>query len=62
MITCFRISNHSLDEEIRIYQNRADRPVRVSRNWNMGKFEDELHFLLVCPAYEEVRNPNISSK
>ena len=61
-ITRFRISNHSLDVETRRFKNRVDRPLRVCRNCNTGKVEDEIHFLLICPAYEEIRKQFISSK
>ena len=28
----------------------------------MRKIEDEIHFLLICPTYEEIREQYISSK
>ena len=47
---------------MRRFQNTVDRPLRVCRNCNTGKVEDEIHFLLIYPAYEEIRKQNISSK
>ena len=54
-IACFRISNQSLEVERRRFRNRVDRPLRICRNCHKGKVEDKIHFVLTCPAYEEIR-------
>jgi len=56
-LTCFRCANHKLQIEL----GRQVKPVKVSvqqryyKLCNLGAVEDEDHFLLVCPAYHNVR-------
>jgi len=53
----FRCGNHKLQIEL----GRQVKPVKVSvqqrycKLCNLGVVEDENHFLLVCPAYQSVR-------
>ena len=61
-IARFRSSIHSLEVETRRFRNRLDRPLRICRNCHNVKVEDEIHLLLMCPAYEENRKQYINSK
>ena len=56
------ISNHNLDVEARRFRNRVYRPMRVCRNCNTGKAQNEIYLLLICPAYKEIRKQLISGK
>ncbi len=52
----FRCANHKLQIEL----GRQVKPVKVQQQrycklCNLGAVEDEDHFLLVCPAYQSVR-------
>ena len=49
-----RTSSHSLFIETRRY-DRTARAARLCKTCNMNKTEDEYHFILVCPAYRELR-------
>jgi len=56
-LACFRCVNHKLQIEL----GRQVKPVKVPvqqrycKLCNLGAVEDEDHFLLVCPAYQSVR-------
>ena len=56
----FRISAHHLEIERGRYENipRTERKCKVC---NMNSIESEYHFLLVCPAYKELRRNFFSS-
>ena len=56
----FRISAHPLEIERGRYENipRTERKCKVC---NMNSIESEYHFLLVCPAYKELRRKYFSS-
>ena len=49
-LTRFRTSSHSLMIETGRYEN-TPREQRICQFCNMGKIEDEYHFLLDCPNY-----------
>ena len=53
-LTRFRTSSHSLMIETGRYEN-TPREQRICQFCNMGKIEDEYHFLLVCPNYPDLR-------
>ena len=53
-LTRFRTSSHSLMIETGRYEN-TPREQRICQFCNMGKVEDEYHFLLVCPNYRDLR-------
>ena len=53
-LTRFRTSSHSLMIETGRYDDTA-RNQRICQFCNMGKVEDEYHFLLVCPYYRDLR-------
>ena len=50
----FRCSDHTLLIETRGYK-RLDVNDRICKNCSLGLIEDEIHFLLVCPAYGTLR-------
>ena len=50
----FRTSSHSLFIETGRYDNTA-RTERLCKTCNTNQVEDEYHFLLLCPAYRELR-------
>jgi hypothetical protein len=48
----FRMGSHSLDVEARRWGDRKiARSLRICPCCDMGKIEDELHFMLECPLY-----------
>ena len=51
----FRTSSHDLRIETRRYDNILQ-DQRLCISCNMGKVEDEFHFLLVCPKYRDLRS------
>ena len=53
----FRISNHELAVETGRHQNmiHEDRLCKVCGQQNIAVVECEYHFLMQCPAYEELR-------
>jgi exonuclease III len=53
-LTRFRISAHDLAIERGRYQ-KIERHNRLCKCCNMNVIENEYHFLLVCPAYAEIR-------
>ena len=53
-LTRFRTSSHSLMTETGRYEN-TPREQRICQFCNMGKINDEYHFLLVCPNYRDLR-------
>ena len=50
----FRTSSHDLRIETGRYDDIAQAQ-RLCKSCNMGKTEDEFHFLLVCPKYRDLR-------
>ena len=55
-LTRFRCSSHSLEiETARYNRNHIDRADRICKCCNMNMTEDEHHFLLICPAFSEIR-------
>ena len=55
-LTRLRCSSHSLEIEIgRYHYNRTDRQNRLCKLCNMNMVENEYHFVLVCPAYNDLR-------
>ena len=50
----FRCSDHTLLIETGRHK-RLDVNDRICKNCTLGLIEDEIHFLLVCPAYETLR-------
>ena len=58
-----RMGSHSLDVEARRWgASRVDRSKRICKCCSLGKVEDELHFMLECPAYSEERRHLLESK
>lgn len=53
-VSRFRLSSHKLEIETGRYIG-TDRDNRLCKQCNMQMVEDEYHFLLVCPAYYEIR-------
>ena len=55
IISKLRLSSHKLGIETGRYidSRREDRPCH---NCNLGKIEDEYHFILQCPLYTNIRN------
>ena len=53
--TQFRISNHKLQIEYRIYQN-IPREERTCKLWNSGDIEDEFHLSFACQKYNHLRD------
>ena len=53
--TKFRISAHRLEIECGRYKNI---PIseRLCKMCNLGKTEDEIHFMLECPKYDTIRS------
>ena len=50
----FRISHHNLmTEEGR--QKGIPRELRICKSCDLGCVEDEYHFVIICPAYENLR-------
>jgi hypothetical protein len=54
-ITRFRISSHDLAIERGRYVH-IDRNSRFCKSCNVNVIENEYNFLLVCPAYSDLRN------
>ena len=54
-----RLSSHQLEIETGRYTG-LDRDDRLCRTCNMRMIEDEYHFLLVCPHYNELRRKYFS--
>ena len=54
-LTKFRCSNHSLRIESD-RKNNIDYENRICKLCTNGKVENEFHFLLECPFYENLRN------
>ena len=54
-LTKFRCSNHSLRIESD-RKNNIDYENRICKLYTNGKVENEFHFLLECPFYENLRN------
>ena len=55
-LTRLRCSSHSLEIEVgRYHYNRTDRQKRLCKLCNMNMVENEYHFVLVCPAYNDLR-------
>ena len=53
-LTRLRCSSHSLEIEVgRYHYNRTDRQNRLCKLCNMNMVENEYHFVLVCPAYND---------
>jgi hypothetical protein len=55
MITRFRLSSHILNIESGRYKNEL-RSNRICTLCNLRDVEDEFHFILKCPKYQEIRN------
>ena len=57
-LTKFRISNHQLSIELGRFK-RPPQPVseRICPMCHLGVVEDEIHFLLICPLYNNLREP-----
>ena len=54
-VTKFRTSAHNLRiEKGRHYKETVDE--RLCQHCNLNQIEDELHFLLVCPLYKDLRD------
>ena len=53
-LTCYRISAHNLKIERGRYQNQ-ERSNRLCTLCNSGEIEDELHFLMNCNYYKDIR-------
>jgi hypothetical protein len=61
-LTQLRVSSHSLHIETGRYgSGRVERERRVCRVCDCGEIEDEYHFLLICPVYENLRSQLIKS-
>ena len=57
----FRISNHNLMiEEGR--QKGIPRELRICKSCDLGCVEDEYHFVIICPAYKNLRKKFIPNK
>ena len=57
----FRISNHNLMiEEGR--QKGIPRELRMCKSCDLGCVEDEYHFVIICPAYKNLRKKFIPNK
>jgi hypothetical protein len=54
-VTCLRISSHGLRIETGRYKN-IDRENRICLICDTGVIEDELHFMMDCSKYRELRN------
>ena len=54
-ITRFRLSSHNLNIESGRYKNEL-RSKRICTLCNLRDVEDEFHFILKCPKYQEIRN------
>jgi len=57
-ITQFRISAHKLKIETGRFNNKliyVPPELRICENCSLNKIEDEFHFLLECPLYEDLR-------
>ena len=57
-ITRFRLSSHNLNIESGRYKNEL-RSNRICTLCNLRDVEDEFHFILKCPKYQEIRNSYI---
>ena len=58
LITKFRVSAHKLSIET----GRYDAVIRNNRKCakcNLDEIEDEFHFILKCPYYDDIRKQNI---
>ena len=56
----FRLSSHQLRIETGRYGNkRVERSLRICICCDKNEIEDEYHFLLVCPAYVDLRAAHI---
>ena len=55
-LTRFRLRSHNLAIETGRH-NRIPRDQRVCSFCNSGKIEDEIHFLLFCSHYDDLRRP-----
>ena len=53
-LASFRIGSHGLEVDVGRRRNQA-REERLCRMCNMDVVEDEMHFLLYCPAYNDIR-------
>jgi hypothetical protein len=61
-LTKFRCSSHKLAiERLRGKTIRENRFCKYCLNLNLHIVEDEFHFLLVCPLYQNLRDQYISS-
>ena len=59
-LTKLRISAHSLRIQTGRYsRDRVDRNLRYCLICNANEIEDEFHFILMCPAYENLRKIHI---
>ena len=57
-IAKLRLSSHQLSIETGRHRN-IDRPNRKCTVCNLNDIEDEFHFTLICPAYEDLRKQYI---
>ena len=60
-IAKFRTSSHHLEVETGRYHN-IDINLRTCKLCNDNVIEDEVHFLLCCPAYSDLRTQYIPAK
>ena len=58
LLTKFRVSAHQLRIEQGRYNGTA-RPDRICEICNMNEIEDEYHFILICPMYNDIRSAYI---
>lgn len=61
-LTRLRCSAHNLEIEVgRYHYNRTDRQNRLCKLCNMNMVENEYHFVLVCPFYNDLRRQYLPS-
>ena len=60
VLSQLRLSAHQLRIETGRYsQNRVDRALRLCTLCDRSDIEDEYHFVLICPAYSQIRQKYI---
>jgi hypothetical protein len=60
LFTNFRISAHSLEIELGRYRN-TPAEARLCPHCDLNKVDTEIHFLLECPKYQNLRNDLIKN-